>query len=176
MAFIPPISEQKASGALAQAYAEVRKAYGKVPDFFAAQGTRPDLIAAEFALSAAIQKDAALPRAVKEKIGLVVSGINHSSYCIAVHSEVLHHLGVPKPLARQLAIDYPSAPASEPERALFRFADKLTRQTGEIAPGDVDELRRHAWNDAQIHETVLATAWFNFVNRISAGLGLIPDF
>lgn len=176
MAFIPTISEQEASGALARAYADVRKAYGKVPDFFAAQGTRPDLIAAELGLGQAIMKDSALPSAVKEKIALVVSGINHSSYCIAAHSEALHHLDVPKPLARQLAIDYPSAPASEPERALFRFADKLTRQPGEIAPGDVDELRRFAWNDAQIHETVLATAWFNFVNRISTGLGLIPDF
>ena len=176
MAFIPPITEQEASGALAQAYADVRSAYGTVPDFFLVQGARPDLIAAEFGLSEAISKDAALPRAVKEKIGLVVSGINHSSYCIAVHSEALHHLGVPKSLARQLAIDYPSAPASEPEKALFRFADKLTRQPGEIAASDVDELRRHAWNDAQIHETVLAAAWFNFVNRISVGLGLIPDF
>jgi len=176
MAFISPISEQEASRALAQAYADVRHAYGTVPDFFAVQGTRPDLIAAEFGLGEAITKDVALSRAVKEKIGLVVSGINHSSYCIAVHSEMLHHLGVPKSLARQLAIDYPSAPASEPEQALFRFADKLTRQPGEIAESDVDELRRHAWNDAQIHETVLAAAWFNFVNRISAGLGLIPDF
>ena len=176
MAFIPPISEQEASGALTQAYADVRHAYGTVPDFFAVQGTRPDLITAEFGLGEAITKDVALPRAVKEKIGLVVSGINHSSYCIAVHSEMLHHLGVPKSLARQLAIDYSSAPASEPEQALFRFADKLTRQPGEIAASDVDELRRYAWNDAQIHETVLAAAWFNFVNRISAGLGLIPDF
>ncbi|MBI3485062.1 MAG: alkylhydroperoxidase, partial [Acidobacteria bacterium] len=75
-----------------------------------------------------------------------------------------------------LAIDYPSATASEPEQALFRFAEKLTRQPGEITPGDVDDLRRHGWSNAQIHETVLATAWFNFVNRISAGLGLIPDF
>ena len=176
MAFIPQSSEQEASGALAQAFAEVRQAYGKVPDFYTTQGARPDLIAAELALGQAVLKDAALSRAVKEKIALVVSGINHSSYCIAAHSEALHNLGVPKPLARQLALDYPSAPASAPEMALFRFADKLTRQPGEIVAGDVEELRRHAWNDAQIHEAVLAASWFNFVNRISAGLGLIPDF
>ncbi|MBI3485288.1 MAG: carboxymuconolactone decarboxylase family protein, partial [Acidobacteria bacterium] len=100
MAFIPPINEQEASGALAQVYAEVRKAYRKVPDFYAVQGTRPDLIAAELGLGQAIMKDAALPRAVKEKIALVVSGINHSSYCIAAHSQALHNLGVPKNLAR----------------------------------------------------------------------------
>lgn len=176
MSFIPLVSEQEASGATSLAYQEIKNAYGKVPNFYAAQGTRPDAISAEMALGANILKDAALPRAVKEKIALVVSGINHSSYCIAAHSEALHNLGVPRALARQLALDYPSAPASEAERALFRFADKLTRQPGEIAPGDVHELRRHAWNDAQIYETVLATAWFNFVNRISAGLGLVSDF
>ncbi|MBI1749509.1 MAG: peroxidase-related enzyme [Acidobacteria bacterium] len=176
MSFIPQINEQEASGATARVYEDVRKAYGKVPNFYAVQGTRPDVIGAEMALGGNIMKDEALPRAVKEKIALVVSGINHSSYCIAAHSEALHNLGVAKPLARQLSIDYPSAPASEAEMALFHFADKLTRQPGEIAQADVDGLRRHGWNDGQIYEAALATAWFNFVNRISAGLGLILDF
>jgi uncharacterized peroxidase-related enzyme len=176
MAFIPQVSEQDASGTLAKAYAEVRKAYGKLPVFFTVQGTRPDLIEAQLALGHAVLQDAALPLAVKEKLTLVVSGLNHSTFCIAVHSDVLHNLGVPKNLARQLALDYRSAPASAPEQALFRFADKLTRQPGEINQGDADALRQHGWNDGQILETVAATAWCNFINRISAGLGLIPDF
>ncbi len=176
MSFIAQISEQDAGQATSRAYEQVRKAYGKVPNFFAAQGTRPDAIEAELALGHLALQDGALPRTLKEKIALVVSGINHSSYCIAAHSEVLHNLGVPKSLARQLAIDYPSAPASESEQALFRFADKLTRQPGDITKSDVDELRRHGWNDPAVYEAVLATAWLGFINRISAGLGLIPDF
>jgi uncharacterized peroxidase-related enzyme len=123
MAFIPQISEQEAGAETLRAYAEVRKAYGKVPNFYQAQGTQPGLIDAELALGHAVLQDGALSRSVKEKIALVVSGLNHSSYCIAAHSEVLHNLGVPKHLARQLAIDYPSAPASEQEQALFRFAE-----------------------------------------------------
>ena len=176
MSFIPQINEQEASPETTRAYAEVRKAYGKVPNFYLAQGTRPDLIHAQIALGEAVLADAALPRAVKEKIALVVSGLNHSSYCIGAHSEVLHNLGVPRNLARQLAIDYPSASATEQEQALFRFADKLTRRPDEISDADADALRNQGWNDAQILETVVATALFNFVNRISSGLGLIPDF
>ncbi len=176
MSFIPQIPEPEASAETSRAYAEVRKAYGKVPNFYSAQGTRPDLISAELALGHAVLEDGALSRSLKEQIALVVSGLNHSSYCVAAHSEVLHNLGVPKNLARQLAIDYPSAPASVAEQALFRFADKLTRHPDEIAAADAEALRRHGWNDAQILESVLATAWINFVNRISSGLGLIPDF
>jgi len=176
MSFIAQISEQEAGSATARAYEEVRKMYGKVPNFFLAQGTRPDVIAAELSLAGAILADGALPRSVKEKIALVVSGLNHSSYCIAAHSEALHNLGLPKNLARQLAIDYPSALASETEMALFKFADQLTRQPVEMTQKDVDELRKHGWSDAAIYEAVLTAAWFAFVNRISVGLGLIPDF
>ena len=176
MSFIPLVAERNVTPEAARAYAEVRKVYGKVPNFYLAQGTRADFIHAQLALGDAVLGDAALSRAVKEKIALVVSGLNHSSYCIAAHSEVLHNLGVPKNLARQLAIDYPSAQVAEPEQALFRFADKLTRHPDEISPADADALRNQGWNDAQILETVVATALFNFVNRISSGLGLIPDF
>jgi uncharacterized peroxidase-related enzyme len=176
MSFIAQVSETEAGRATAKAYEEVKKAFSRVPNFFTAQGARPDVIEAELELGRVVIQDAALPQTVKEKIALVVSGINHSSYCIAAHSEVLHNLGVPKALARQLSVDYPSAPASEAEQALFRFVDKLTRQPGDIGRSDVDALRRHGWNDGAIYETVLCAAWFAFINRISTGLGLVTDF
>jgi uncharacterized peroxidase-related enzyme len=127
-------------------------------------------------LFGAVFQDGALPRKLKEEIGLVVAGINHSSYCVALHSDVLHSFGVPREAARKLAVDYPNAPASPQEQALFRFAEKLTRRPDSIEQSDADALRANGWNDAQILETVLAVALMNYANRISAGLGLMVDF
>jgi alkylhydroperoxidase family enzyme len=64
----------------------------------------------------------------------------------------------------------------EKARALFRFADKLTRKPLDIEETDVAELRRAGWDDAAIREAVLTVAYFNFINRVSFGLGLVADF
>ena len=176
MSFVKPVTEQEASGETAHIFDELRKGWGKVPNWFQSQGARPDVMKAEISMFESIFSDGALPRKLKEQIGVVVAGLNHSSYCVAIHSDVLHKFGLSRAESRTLAVNYPGAQVSEPEMALFRFAEKLTRQTDSIDEADAAELRRHGWNDAQILEAVLAIAMMNFANRISAGLGLMVDF
>jgi RNA polymerase sigma-70 factor (ECF subfamily) len=45
-----------------------------------------------------------------------------------------------------------------------------------IGPGDFDALRALGWEDAQVFEAVLVSAWERFVGMLSAGLGVGPDF
>lgn len=177
MAFFGVIKDEEAQGETARLYDLIRPSYkGKVPDFFQAQGQMPQVMAAQLAFFGSILEEGALPRVLKEQVALVVSGINHSSYCIALHSDFLHNLNVPKGVGRKLALHYPEAPGTAAEQALYRFADKLTRQPGDISQSDVDELRRHGWTDNQMREAVLVVAAMNFANRVSAGLGLVADF
>jgi uncharacterized peroxidase-related enzyme len=175
MSFVSLLTEEQASPLLKQLYQPIKEIFGFLPNYFQALGSRPDVIAAHLALAEAITKDGALSKAVKEQIGLVVSGINSSSYCIAAHMELLRKLGVEKPLGRKLATNYEGAPVGEKEKTLYRFADKLTRQPGEIRRTDVDAVRQAGWDDTALLETVLAVSWFNFINRVSTGLGLVPD-
>jgi alkylhydroperoxidase family enzyme len=37
-------------------------------------------------------------------------------------------------------------------------------------------LKNAGWDDAAVRETVLTVAYFNYVNRVSLGLGLVADF
>ncbi len=176
MSFIGQVQESQASPQLKQLYEQIRQSYGFLPNYFTAQGSAPAAIEGQLALGDAIIKDGALPTKLKEQIGLVVSGLNTSSYCIGIHMEVLRRLGVEKPLGRKLVTDYASAPVSEKELAIFRFADKLTLHPADVSQADVDAVRQAGWDDAAILETVLAAAWFNFINRMSLGLGLVADF
>ena len=175
MSFIALVSEEQADPKAKQLYETIKEVFGFLPNYFRALGSRAEVMDAHLALAEAIAKEGALSRALKEQIGLVVSGLNTSSYCIAVHMELLRKLGVEKALGRKLATHYEGAAVSEKERALYRFADKLTRQPGEIQRTDVDTLRQAGWDDAALLETVLTVAWFNFINRVSTGLGLVAD-
>ncbi len=176
MAWVPEVPEEQASPELKRLYEMIRKDFGFVPPFYSAQGLLPRPIEGQVAIFPAIMADGALPQKVKEQMAIVVSGLNTSSYCVALHMEILKKFGIERPMGRKLAVDYPHAPVEPNVQALFRFADKLTKSPGDIVQADVDTLRAAGWNDQQIIETVLTTALFNFANRVSIGLGLMADF
>ena len=176
MSFVSQVSEEQASLELKPLYEHIRASWNFIPNYWLAQGRRPDVLRAQMALGAAISKDGALPRQLKEQISVVVSGINTSSYCVALHMELLRNLGIEKPIGRKLATDYEHAPAAPNVISLFRFADKLTRKPGDIVREDIEELKRAGWNEEQIYETVLTISLMNFFNRVSLGLGLMADF
>jgi uncharacterized peroxidase-related enzyme len=175
MSFVAKISEEQAGPELKPVYEKIREHYGFLPNFFQALGRDPQAIEAQINLGGALLRDGALPAALKEQIMLVVSGINSSSYCIATHLELLRRLGVEKALGKKLAVNYPSAPVSGRDMALFRFADKLTRHPDDIEESDAGAMRQAGWEDAALVEAVLTVAWANFINRVALGLGLIED-
>lgn len=180
MAFIRLITPEEAAAAgnneLTRLYSALSDGSGQVLEYFLAQGALPGAITAQCDLLGAVMRDGALPRPLKEQIGLVVSGINSSSYCIAVHMEILHGLGVEKPIGRKLVTDYENAPVGEPEKVLFRFADKLTRRPFDVTQEDAAKVLGAGWSEQALLETVLTVAWFGFTNRVTTGLGLVAEY
>jgi len=176
VSFVEPVTEFQANPALRQLYAKIREGFGFLPNYFLAMGRSPASIEGHLAMADSIMADGALSQKLKEQVGMVVSGLNTSSYCIAAHMELLRRMGVEKALSRKLATDYPNAPFGEKEQALFRFADKLTRKPADVDRDDIETLKRAGWDEAAIFEAVLAISWLNFINRTSIGLGVVADF
>ena len=176
MPYVDEIEQAAANPELRGIYEQIEKKFGFIPHFFKALGPMPEAIKAQLEMNGAIMGDGALSTLVKEQIGVVVSGINSSSYCIAIHMEVLRQFGIDKPTSRKLVTDYMSAPVDDKTKALFRFADKLTRKPLDVDQPDADEVLRAGWSQAALRETVLTVAFFNYINRVSFGLGLVTDF
>ncbi len=176
MSFVRTVPEGEAGADLKPLYENIRNKMGFLPNYFQALGSAPALIRGQLALAQAVEESPTLPKQVKEMVGMVVSGINSSSYCVAVHMELLRHMGVEKALSRKLATNYAGAPVGEKEQALFRFADKLTRHPDDMTRQDVDALRQAGWSDEGIVEVAVTIGYFNLINRISTALGLVADF
>jgi uncharacterized peroxidase-related enzyme len=175
MPYVNEIEEAQADPHLRGIYGNIEQRMGFLPHYFKALGPMPQAIEGQLQLSAGVLGDGALTRIEKEQIGVLVSGINSSSYCIVTHMELLQRLGVEKSLARKLVNDYENAAVPEKLKALFRFADKLTLKPVEIEDEDIAVLKEAGWDEAAIRETVLTVAYFNYVNRVSLGLGLVQD-
>ena len=176
MSFVSKISEEQAGPELKPLYEQIREHYGFLPNYFQALGPAPQVIERHRDFANVVLRAGALPATLKEQIMVVVSGINSSSYCVAAHMELLRRLGVEKQLGRKLATDYGTAPVGNREMALFRFADKLTRNPSDIERADAEAVFQAGWDEAALVETVLTVAWANFVNRVAFGLGLFADF
>ncbi|MCY4029447.1 MAG: peroxidase [Acidobacteria bacterium] len=73
--------------------------------------------------------------------------------------------------------DWRTAGLGEADRALLVYAEKLTREPSAATEDDLDQLRRHGFADADLHDAVQVISYFNYINRIADGLGVdLEDF
>jgi hypothetical protein len=63
------------------------------------------------------------------------------------------------------------------EKALLRFAGKVTKDLPAITLADIDQLRAAGWNDEAIFYTITVCALFNFYNRwiTASGVHAVSD-
>jgi len=158
-------------------FAEVKKTFGFVPNFFRAQTMRPDLIEAEVHLIGNIMvREGALSRKEKEYIFLVCSAANLSTYCVTAHCEIVRMLGIEGPEPEQIAVDHTAAKIPVRLKALLNFAAKLNGQATKVGPEDIGTLRTYGYNDEHILEAVVVVGVAKLTNYIAFGLGTAPDF
>jgi uncharacterized peroxidase-related enzyme len=58
------------------------------------------------------------------------------------------------------------------ERALLRYADRLTLDPAAIGAEDIAALRDAGFDDRGVHDACAIVSYFAFVNRIADGLGV----
>jgi len=158
-------------------FAQIKAAYGFIPNLFKAQTLRPDIIQANLALGNLIlRQPGALCRKDKEYIFLVCSAANLSTYCVTAHCEIIKMLKLEGPEPEEIAVDFPSTNLPLVTKALLHFARTLTTEPTKITAADVDGLRTYGYTDEQILEAVLVVSWAKFANFNAFGLGTLPDF
>ena len=68
--------------------------------------------------------------------------------------------------------DFRTADIGESDIAMLEYAVKVTVDPCRCAEKDVDTLREHGFEDADILDIVQVTAYYAFVNRLACGLGV----
>jgi RNA polymerase sigma-70 factor (ECF subfamily) len=158
-------------------FAYCRQQFGVVPNLFRAQTLRPDVLEAEAeAVRIVLLTTDHLSRLAKERVFLVVSASNLSTYCVAVHCEILRALGVSPEDSDQIAADHHQTNLPPPDKALLDFARKLNERPGEVVSPDIDRLRSYGFTEEQILEAIAQVAHTCFFNTLSIGLGAKADF
>ena len=73
--------------------------------------------------------------------------------------------------------DLETSALPEKEKALFRFIDKVNRDSPRITPEDMKPLHEAGWSDEAIYYAITVCALFNFYNRWidAAGVHAMSD-
>jgi uncharacterized peroxidase-related enzyme len=75
----------------------------------------------------------------------------------------------------QFEKDWRAAGLPDHTLAILEFAEKLTFTPHKMSQDNIRALRRHGYNDTEIHDIVQIAAYFNYINRIADALGVPPE-
>ena len=173
MANIRVIDEDEAEGKLFELYDEIQRNRGRVSNILRSQSLDPKAMRAHLDLyMVTVFGKGGLSRKEAELLAVVVSAANGDTYCVTHHSEGLSRYSEDGEWVRQVAKDPRKARLSPRETVLVEYALGLTQHPGKGGKAAIDALRKAGLRDEEILQAAEITAYFNFANRLSLGLGV----
>jgi len=144
----------------------VKKAFGMVPNLFAAMAESPVMLEGYIALNAIIDK-ADLSETEKQIIFMTNSHFNGCEYCMAAHTSVSQGAKVPADVIESLRS---GTPIADPKlEALRQFTIVLNEKRGWAEEADIDALLNAGYKRETVLEVITGTSFkimSNYLNHI----------
>ncbi|MEL7130636.1 MAG: carboxymuconolactone decarboxylase family protein [Pseudomonadota bacterium] len=120
---------------------------------------------------ALLRGDSGLPVATRELIAAYVSGLNACQFCFGAHRTMAMAFGIPAATIDALMANIETAPIEDELRPLLSYARKVTTREG-VTQEDARAVFKAGWQEADLHDVVMITSLYNFMNRLVDGSGL----
>ncbi|WP_417720263.1 peroxidase-related enzyme [Salipiger sp.] len=111
----------------------------------------------------------------REMIAVVVSSINKCFYCLTAHGAAVRALSGDPALGEMLVMNWRVADLPYRQRAMLGFAEKMTKNSAEIAEYDREALRDAGFSDRDIWDIANVTGFFNMTNRVASATDMRPN-
>jgi uncharacterized peroxidase-related enzyme len=171
--WIASIDPADATGPLAEAYRSQVEKIGRVTELTQIGSLYPDLVAARLRLYAVVDATpSGVPEHVRRAVALLTSVLNGCLFCTVGQTEKLTEAGHGD-LAQAIKDDPENVTAGDAATdAAIVYARKLVTDPRHIAEADVTALREAGWTDLDILDINNISAYYCYINRVAAGLGL----
>jgi uncharacterized peroxidase-related enzyme len=111
----------------------------------------------------------------RELIAAFVSGVNSCRYCHGAHSLVARAFGVDEAVLAKSLGDIDGAPVDARLRPILRYVRKLTQTPSRMTGADAAAVYEAGWNDEALLHAIAVCAYFNNMNRLVEGAGIIGN-
>jgi len=173
MSWIEEKSEKDATGELREIYSDLREHSRRISNVIKAHSLNPHAMRTHLDLyKHLLYGSSSLTRAERETIAVAVSAINNDPYNITHHGEALSKYQTDNQKLRKLLMNLDFIDLPDRTALMLTYAVKLTVSPNEINEDDVSKLRGAGFDDRQILDINLVASYFNFLNRVTLGLGV----
>ncbi|MGM0608899.1 MAG: peroxidase-related enzyme [Candidatus Muiribacteriota bacterium] len=173
MSFIKEISPGDAQGLLKDIYREIGGKRGKVSNIMKVQSLAPKAMKSHLDLYMdLLYGKSKLKRSERELVATAVSNENKCAYCVNHHAEALKFYWKDNDKIQRFLKNYYNDEISDREKALVKYAVKVTNKPHKVCGKDINYLREFKLKDDDILVLNMIISYFNFVNRIALGLGV----
>jgi uncharacterized peroxidase-related enzyme len=173
MPYIRGVTEDSATGLLAEFFAADRKSWGYLPNLATTFGIRPQVYQAWRQLNGAI-KTSMDPRRY-ELVTVAAAVALRSSYCALAHGRTLADGLMSEEDVIDMVADPDSAALAPVDRAVISLARKIVRDAADVSDEDVVALRDCGLSDEEIFDVILAAASRCFFSKTLDATGTAPD-
>ncbi|MEX1001635.1 MAG: peroxidase-related enzyme [Crocinitomicaceae bacterium] len=171
MPLIEVIQPEEAEGELKEIYDALIQSRGKIAEVHKIQSLNPKSIVNHMDLYMTLMYgQSPLKRVLREMIAVVVSKANECEYCQIHHIEAVNHYWKDNEKAEKFRKNYRDVELTEIENVLCEFAWEHTTNPGSDKSAIIERIKELGGSDRLILDTTMIIGYFNFVNRIVAGL------
>lgn len=172
MSRIQPVTEELATGEIAEIYRGIRSTHGRVPNIFQLMANAPAVLKAYLSLSDLL-KETSLSLRLREQIALAVGQLNGCEYCLAAHSAAALNAGLSHDDIESARV----GEASDPKvQAILHFVRRVVEIRGWVTDREVEEVKAAGVNDREIAEIVLAVSLNMYTNYFNHVMNPAVDF
>lgn len=171
--WIRTIRPDEATGGLAESYEAQREVLGRVTELTQLGSLHPPLVALRLDFYAAVNDTPSeVPDHVRRAVALLTSVINECLFCTIGHTEKLTEAGYGA-LAQAIGEDPDGVRTGDDAiDVILAYTRTLVRTPGKVAQEQVEALRDAGWTDLDILDVNNLAAYYCYINRVAAGLGL----
>lgn len=171
--WITSVPPEHATGPLAEAYRSQFEKIGHVTELTQIGGLYPDLVKARLRLYEVVDATPSdVPDHLRRAVALLTSVLNGCLFCTVGHTEKLTAAGHGE-LAQKIKKDPERVTTGDPKKdAAISYARKLVTDPRHIVEQDVTALRAAGFSDLDILDINNISAYYCYINRVAAGLGL----
>lgn len=171
MPLIEVIQPEDATGELKEIYDGLLQSRGKIAEVHKIQSLNPASIIHHMDLyMTLLYGKSPLKRVQREMIAVVVSKANACNYCQVHHLEAVNHYWKDEEKAQAFRKDFRQVSLTELDYLLCEYAESHTINPGLDKKELIGKLKAAGLDDRAILDATMIIGYFNFVNRIVAGL------
>ena len=171
---IPDINE--IPGDIKEHIISIQEKIGFIPNVFLVLSYRPEEFRAFMAYhDALLEKKGGLSKAEKEMIIVATSNDNGCQYCVIAHGAILRVRAKDTMIADQIAINYKKADISDRQKAMLKFALKVSNNSKSISRSDFKKLLKFGFSMDDIWDIAGITAFFGLSNRMANITAMRPN-